>query len=550
MSSSTGGDLVAKSLVANHIDTVFGIPGLQLDPLFAGLHDVKEKIRIYHARHEQGVALMAFGYAHASGRVGTMMVVPGPGFLNATTGMLTAHACNTPMLCLVGQSEQKFIDSGLGVLHELSNQIGIAESLTKFTARAQNSDETTALVAQSLEKVFNGRTRPVYLELPFDVLAAEVQSDVPVIADQSQHCPDIDESKVEQIARELASAHLPLIMVGGGASHTGDRVQALAEMLGAPVGMSENGLGSVDIRHPQSFSLLGSNKLWGKADYVLGLGTRLFAPVYQWGWDKDMRISKVDIDGDELARLPIPVNGIQAETRQFLEKLLAILPEYLEDDANRINRHQALMQTTREEVAADLSDLSLPSQILGGIRQVIGDEGVLVCDVTQLNHACLELLPVHKPRTYISSGYQGTLGYGFCTAMGMKIAKPETPVVCLTGDGGFMYAAQELATAVQFDIPVVVVIINDGAYKNVEMMLNDNYQGRATATRLKNPDFLKFADSFGVQARRVDTPQALCEALESLLALNEPAVIDYTIDDLPSAFWLRFLPQVRKHRPE
>jgi len=179
MSTASGGEVVAQTLVANGIDTLFGIPGVQLDPVFAGLHDVQGRIRIYHARHEQGVALMAYGYAHVSGRIGTLLVVPGPGFLNATTGMLTAHACNNPMLCLVGQSERMFIGSGVGVLHELDNQIGIARSLVKWAVRVETPGQIVPALTTALEEIRTLRPRPVYVELPSDIV--RMQMEVPAI---------------------------------------------------------------------------------------------------------------------------------------------------------------------------------------------------------------------------------------------------------------------------------------------------------------------------------------------------------------------------------
>ncbi len=204
MTTLNGGEVVAQSLAANGIDILFGIPGVQLDPVFAGLHDVRAKIRIVHARHEQGVALMAFGYAHVTGKIGVVLVVPGPGFLNATTGILTAHACNNPMLCLVGQSERMYIGSGVGVLHELDNQIGIARSLTKWAARAEDPEQLTALLAEALEQIRTLRPRPVYLELPSDIVRMPVQNAAPIIARKTQAVPPLDMQQVDGAARALA----------------------------------------------------------------------------------------------------------------------------------------------------------------------------------------------------------------------------------------------------------------------------------------------------------------------------------------------------------
>lgn len=546
MSKISGGEVVAQTLVANGIDTLFGIPGVQLDPVFAGLYDVRDQVRIYHARHEQGVALMAYGYAHVSGRIGTMLVVPGPGFLNATTGMLTAHACNNPMLCLVGQSERMFIGSGVGVLHELDNQIGIARSLTKWAVRVESTEQIVPLLTMALEEIRTLRPRPVYVELPSDVVRMQMELPALLPARTRQLVPALQQQQVETVAQALANAQFPLLMAGGGAAGACEPIRQLAELLGAPVGMSENGLGTLDARHPLAFTQLGANKLWAKADVVLALGTRLYAPIYNWGYDDQLKIFKVDIDSSELHRLPVPLYSIHADTAGFVAALCEAVPKYLQQRRD----HSAAFTRVRDECKALLAKLALPRRIVEIIRSELGEDGILVADVTQLNHAALDIYPVYKPRTYISSGYQGTLGFGPCTAMGAKVGKPEVPVVCLVGDGGFMYACQELATAVQFNIAVIMLVINDGAYKNVEGILNRSYGGRAIATTLKNPDFVKFADSFGVAARRVTTPEQMQLALRELIALNEPAVIDFQITDIPTAFWLRFLPQVRKCKPE
>ena len=546
MSTNTGGEIVAQALAANGVEALFGIPGVQLDPVFAGLHDVKDRVRLYHARHEQGAALMAFGYAQVANKVGVLLVVPGPGFLNATTGLLTAHACNSQILCLAGQSERMFIGSGVGVLHELDNQIGIARSLTKWAARVEEPEQLLPLMQEAFEQIRSYRPRPVYLELPSDIVRIQMAAQSITPARSTSLLPALQARQVEAVAQALANANFPLIMAGGGAALAGDAVKQLAELLGAPVGMSENGLGTVDARHPLAFSQFGAHKLWAKADVVLALGTRLYAPIYNWGYDSDLQLFKVDIDSTELHRLPAPLYAIHAEVAQFVAALLEALPKYL----TQRREQQATLAAVRRECEEQLASLALPRQIINAIRTELGEDGILVADVTQLNHAALDLYPVYKPRTYLSSGYQGTLGFGPCTAMGAKIGNPAVPVVCLVGDGGFMYACQELATAVQFSIPVILLVINDGAYKNVEMILNRSYGGRAHGTTLVNPDFVEFARSFGVAAERVTTVEAMQSALYSFIARNEPAVIDFRVGDIPTAFWLRFLPQVRKHKPE
>ncbi|MES2606437.1 MAG: thiamine pyrophosphate-binding protein, partial [Pseudomonadota bacterium] len=347
MTKLSGGELVAQTLVANGIDTLFGIPGVQLDPVFAGLHDVRDRIRIYHARHEQGVALMAYGYAHVTGRIGTMLVVPGPGFLNATTGMLTAHACNNPMLCLVGQSERMFIGSGVGVLHELDNQIGIARSLVKWAVRVEEPQQIVPLLTEALEQIRTLRPRPVYVELPSDIVRMQMEQPVLQPARTQQLLPTLQQQQVETVAKALAAAKFPLVMAGGGSNNASEAIRRLAEMLHAPVGMSENGLGTLDARHPLAFTQFAANKLWGCADVVLALGTRLYAPIYNWGYDDALKIFKVDIDTSELHRLPVPLYGIHADVSEFVNAVCEVLPQYLQQNAQQKRDNSETFATVR-----------------------------------------------------------------------------------------------------------------------------------------------------------------------------------------------------------
>ena len=266
MTKMTGGEAVVESLVANGIDTVFGLPGAQLDPIFAALHDRQDRIRVMHSRHEQGAAYMAYGYAEASGRIGTSLVVPGPGFLNATAAIATAYACNTPMLNLVGQGRSSLIGRGFGILHEIPNQLETARGLVKWADRISHASEIPGKIASAIGQIRDHRPRPVYLEFPFDISKEPAEVPDPVVAAAEQRTPPIDTDHVAVAARTLAAARCPLIIAGGGARLAGDQVREIAELLNAPVAMTQNGLGTIDCRHELAFTQVGAHHWWQRVD--------------------------------------------------------------------------------------------------------------------------------------------------------------------------------------------------------------------------------------------------------------------------------------------
>jgi acetolactate synthase-1/2/3 large subunit len=536
----SGGDAVVRSLIAHGIASIYCLPGVQSDHLFNALFDAGDAINAVHTRHEQGAAYMALGAALATGRPAAYSVVPGPGFLNSTAALATAQSTGAKVLALIGQIPSRRIGKGRGYLHEIPDQLGILRTLTKWADRVERPADAPGLVAQAFRQLASGRVRPVGLELPPDMLAK--QEEVELVAPLPAEPPaPLDEDAIAVAAAALDAAECPLIFVGGGALDASAEIRALAERLAAPVIGYRRGKGVLDNRHVLSHALPGGHALWGKADVVLAVGTRMFIPFGAWGTDDKLAIIKIDIDAAEHDRWPIPVTPLTGDAAAILRRLEAHLSHRAPMNKTRVAASRAL----KERVADDFAALGVMRDYLQAIRDVLPDDGVLVDELTQVGYAARVAYEARGPRTYISSGYQGTLGWGLATSLGAKHALGATPAVSITGDGGFMFNVQEFATAVRHRIPLVVVLFNDGAYGNVRNMQRHDHGNRVIATDLANPDFMRLAASFGIGGYRASDPGGLRVALERALAQNEPALIEVPCGTLPDPWRFIDMPKVR-----
>jgi acetolactate synthase I/II/III large subunit len=540
--SMTTAEAVVRTLARNGIDKVFALPGVQNDHLFVALHDAQGAIRTLQTRHEQGAAYMALGAAMATGKPAVYAVVPGPGVLNTTAALSTAYACNAPVLCLTGQIPSSTIGRGLGMLHEIPDQFGTLRNLTKFAARIRSPQEAPARVDEAFRHLLSGRQRPVALECPLDIWPKRGRVSLPARPAERAAQP-IDSDAIDAAAKLLAAAERPLIVVGGGAQGAGPALAELAEALEAPVVANNMGLGALDGRHRLSVTSWLGMRLWAEADVVLAIGTRLQVQLMQWGTDAQLKVIRIDADPEELERIARPAVAILGDAADALAALLPALA--------RTTRRGAAWRddlSARKGAAAKEVVERFAPQVawLDAIRAELPEEGVFVNELTQIGYVSRFAFPVYRPRSYLSSGYQGTLGWGVATAIGAKAAQPGRPLVAISGDGGFLFNAQELASAVQHRVPVVIVLMNDGAYGNVRRSQIEDFGNRVIASDLRNPDFLKLADAFGLLGERATTPDALRAALRKALAAGEPALIEVPVGPMPSPWpFLRFQRRVR-----
>jgi acetolactate synthase-1/2/3 large subunit len=544
MTRMTGGKALAEMLCRHGVDTVFALPGVQNDALFVAFYDAGEALRVIHTRHEQGVAYMAFGYARASGKVGTYAVVPGPGLLNTTAALATAYATNAPVLCISGQVPSDLIGRGFGLLHEIPDQLGILQTLTKWAARIDHPTQTGKLVNEAFRQLRDGRPRPVGLEMPLDVMALETEVVLPA-AETPPAITTPDPELIDKAAVLLAEAKRPLLFVGGGAVEAAEEVLAIAEMLEAPVISFTGGKGIVSDRHYLAQSALAGHELWREADVVLAVGTRLHQPQVRWGIDADLKLIRIDIDPTEITRILKPSLGIVADAKAALAALHSALDRRNPRRPSRKEEFDALKGRTLARLADSLGP---QCEYLQAIRAELPDDGIYVEDLTQVGYVGRAAFPIYHPRTYIHSGYQGTLGSGFATALGAKVGRPDVPVVSVSGDGGFMYNVQELSTAVKHGIDIVAIVFADGAYGNVRRMQKEDYGNRLIGVDLHNPQFPKLAESFGVAGVRTTTPDGLRRELAAALKRRGTTLIEVAVGEMPDPWKHLILPRVRGGR--
>jgi acetolactate synthase-1/2/3 large subunit len=544
MSRMTGGEAIVKSLRLFGIDTMFGIPGVELDQLFVALYDEREAIRVIANRHEQGCAYMAFGYAQSSGRVGAYAVVPGPGFLNSSAALATAYACNAPVLCITGQVPSQLIGRGFGAHHEISDQLGIMRNLTKYATRIEHPALAPDAVEKAFQMLCSGRRRPVGLEMAPDIMAmkAEVALRQPMPA-PAPTAPDPEQ--IEQAAEMLGKARNPIIAVGGGVLGAEKELLQVAEMLEAPVTMSRNAKGVVSFRHYLGLPESAGHRLWPEVDVIVAVGARLYEQYRHWGINDEVKVIRIDIDPSEIERNGKPTIGILADAKLALASLADRLGHHNQRRASRKDELEGL----KADLQKEYDKLSPQMDYIKAIRAELPDDGIVVGEATQLVYAARIAMPFYHPRTFITPGYQGTLGYGFPTALGAKVANPDKQVLSITGDGGFLFGASELATAVQHRIATVTLIFNNSAYGNVKRAQIQKYGGRVIASDLHNPDFVKLAESYGAQGLRVETPEALASAIRQGFDHDDgPTLIEIPVGDMPSPWHLIDMPRVGKSK--
>ena len=531
MPKLTGGQALVQSLKREGIDTIFGLPGVQLDWAFDALYDEQDHFRIYHTRHEQATAYMADGYARSTGKIGTSLVVPGPGLLNITAALSTAYACNSPVLAISGQIRSDLIGVGRGVLHEVPDQLEFMNSVTKWAGRAMKPEEVPGIVREAFRRLTSGRPRPVEIEIPPDVLEATGEVTLLEPGPEPVLAPDSD--AIDRAAQALGRAERPLIFAGGGiiGGNASSELLRLAELLEAPVVMTSNGRGAVSDRHYLGQGPFAGKDLVPGADVVLAVGTRFVMPAtLPWGVKPEQTVIQIDIDPEEVGRNYTPQIGIVGDARVSLTQLVERAQRYNRKRSSRREELTALKARLTEQ----LNSVHPQSGYGNVLRDDLPDDGILVSEMTQVGYWSNQGFPVYQPRTYITPGYQGTLGYGFATALGVKAGNPNKKVVSINGDGGFMYTVQELSTMVRHGINLVTVVFNDNAYGNVRRIQTEQFNGRTIASDLLNPDFVKLAESFGIEGRRAKGPEGLRSALRESLAADRPVLIEVPVEMMPN----------------
>ena len=535
MATVTGAQALVRQLVAEGVDTVFALPGVQIMAAFDALHEYRADIRLVHVRHEQATTYMADGYARVTGKVGVAMAVPGPGAINAGSGLGTAYATSSPVLLISGQIESRSLGREEGQLHEVEDQLDVFRPLTKWNHRVTRVEEIPGAVHEAFRHLKTGRPRPVELEIPPDTLAATGEAETIPAEDYPPQAADSGD--IEHAASILAVAERPAIMVGGGAriSGAGDEVLALADFLQAPVMGTQDSKGVISEDNPfyvgTNYASVGpADVVLPDSDVLLAIGTRLLFREMPVG---DLpRIVHIDIDPDEIGRnLPTEL-GIVADARTASAQLLDALRESGQPRTSGAERIAGF----RSDFASRMRSL-VPEQarIIEDMRAALPDDAIVVSGVTNIGYWSNIFYEVRQPQTYITSGYFGTLGYAFPTALGAQVGRPDRKVVALCGDGGFMYSPQELSSALRHGINAVAVVFNNGAFGASEWDQTHRYGGNYIGTDLHNPDFVRLAESFGAVGMRTE-PEGFGELLEVALNTDAPVLLEVVVPNMMPPF--------------
>ncbi|HUG13535.1 MAG TPA: thiamine pyrophosphate-binding protein [Thermomicrobiales bacterium] len=531
-----GGAAIVAALEANGVDTVFGIPGVHNLDLYDVLIDRPELTNIL-ARHEQGAGFMADGYYRATGKPGVALIVTGPGVTNIATAVGEAFADSSNMLVIATNLERKYIDTLEGNLHEITDQMGVMRPLVKWSKRVMEASDLAPSINEAFTALATGRPRPVYLEIPIDVISEETslngvgpapQPDVPAIDDV-----------VRRAAAAIAGANRVMIFAGGGANtrEAAALVAELAQELGAPVVTSVMGKGALPADHPYAVGAFGyrwsadspTAEVMQGSDLAIvvgsGLGVRTSA-------DGSMRLPKrvihIDIDPNEHGKRYQPEVSIVADATRVLRDLL-MLARSGSRPAGRWSEEQVAIIRDRLN---EPSDARVAGYVpyLDAMRGGMERDAILANDMTMMAYEGVRYFPVYEPRSYTFPRGFGTLGSALPTAIGAKVGCPWKQVVAMAGDGGFQFTMAELGAAVHHRIPVTTVIFNDGTHTAVKAAQKRAYPGRYVSVDLINPDYVKLADAYGIDGIRATSPEALHDALRGSRSCEMPVIIDVPIN--------------------
>ena len=540
----SGSDIMIEALKREGVKDAFGIPGGAIMPFYDRLKD--SGIRHILMRHEQGAAHAADGYARALGRPGLCIATSGPGATNLVTGIATAYMDSSPVVALTGQVPVKLI--GRDSFQEI-DIVGITNPITKYAFQLKRVSEIPRVVKKAFYIASHGRPGPVLIDFPKDIQLGEVEHvEYPErvwVSGRGVHLPSPDMKAIGTAAIWLMEAEKPIMLVGGGVIHSGasPQVLELAELLNVPVVTTLMGKGAVPENHPLCLGMigmhgkLGANMALAEADLILAVGTRFsdrsVGPFEDL--DSNARIIHVDVDESEIGknvRCHLPIVADAKEALEALIDAVKTLPP--KSRTAWVEKVKELRETALE---SDDGKGMKPWKVMKIMRRVLPKDAIITTGVGQNQMWAALHFDVYAPRTFISSGGLGTMGFGFPASIGAKVARPDRTVVCVDGDGSFLMTCQNLATAVVQNIPVTVVILDNRALGMVRQWQELFFNKRFVAVDLgQTPDFEKLAKAFGAEGVRVGDYEEFREALSKAINSDVPTVIDVPIEPSEKVF--------------
>ena len=531
-----GGEAILKALKNQGVDTIFGYPGGQVIPFYDMLYDAE--LNHILVRHEQCAAHAAEGYARASGKVGVCLTTSGPGATNLVTGIANAYMDSSPIIAITGQVPSHLI--GNDAFQE-ADIIGITMPITKHAYQIKDANHIPSIIKSAFEISASGRPGPIIVDVPKEVQEAELSDYIEDAIKTPGYNPTLkgNKNQIKKVVKMIKQAKKPIILAGGGViiANAEEELKHFAELINAPVCTTLMGKGAINENEELAIGMLGmhgrevANQSVNKCDLLIAIGCR-FSDRTTGKLEEFIPNSKVihiDIDPAEIGKnvdVDIPVVG---DAKIILSSINKELEGYSNSQSNWLDRIIKFKKSAIPRVSYDDVPLK-PQQVIKEIAQAITEDTIVTTDVGLHQMWAAHFLDIAKPRKFISSGGLGTMGFGFPAAIGAKVACPENPVVSIVGDGGFLMVAQELATIKEHDIPVIIPILNNRKLGMVYQWQNLLYNKRLSHTDLGNsPDFVKLAESFGINAIRIDKPGETEKAVAKAVKDNESLLLDIVI---------------------
>ena len=531
MAKLSGGEALIKSLVREGVEVIFGLPGVQMYGIVAALRD-EPSIKFVVTRNETSTTYMADGYARTTGKAGVAMVVPGPGIYNAGGGLSTAFSRSSPVVLIAGQIPRDGIGKNFGGLHEVNDQKEITNPVTKWQKQVLRPHEVPEGIHEAFKQAQSDRPSPVHFELPPETMVEREEVELQEPAKIERKVPA--DAVIEQAAKEIVAAKKPVIYAGGGIARSDAEAElvAFAEAHQIAVLTSAGGKGTMSERH--ALALGGSLGPTGQlkdyiedADVVIGIGTR-FSMRNQAA--AEARLIHVDVDPEMIGHVHDNSLGVIGDVKMSLPKLSAAITAA---GGGKWNSPAVEVAQIQENLTNSDEEINQPQEdYLRALQEGAPDDAIMIFGMTQLGYYSRPRWITENPKSYIDSGYSGNLGFAFPTALGAKVGNPDKPVICVSGDGGFMYNSSEISTAVKYGINLVTVIYNDGHYGNVARDMDDDFGG-TYETDFVNPDFVKLAEAYGAVGIRAEGPLDVKNVLPKALAMNKPVFIDVPVSRVP-----------------
>ncbi len=544
----TGAEIFLESLKREKVDTLFCYPGGVVLKIFDVLYGQKD-IRLILPRHEQGGVHMADGYARSTGRVGVALVTSGPGATNVVTGLATAHMDSIPIVVFTGQVPTALI--GNDAFQE-ADIVGITRPCTKYNYLVKDVKDLARTIKEAFYLASSGRPGPVLVDLPRDVVTNKAEFHYPEKAEIRSYNPTLSGNKwqIKQAAEAIAKAKKPVVYIGGGvvSSNAAPEIREFAEITRIPVTTTLMGIGGFPGTHPLSLGMLGmhgtyyANMAIHNSDLIIAVGARFDDRVTGKieGFAPEAKIVHIDIDPTSIrknVRVDIPIVGDVKHVMVDLNKELRAVKEPWDAIRKSWLKQVDVWREERPLSYEHSDEIIKPQFVIEKIYEVTRGDAIIVTDVGQHQMWSAQFYKFEKPRTWLSSGGLGTMGYGFPAAIGAKIAHPDQTVFSISGDGSIQMNIQELATVVENNVPVKVAILNNRFLGMVRQWQELFYSERYSSTDLgSTPDFVKLAEAYGAVGLRAEKPAEVVPVLKEALKVKRPVMMDFVIDRYEKVF--------------